>query len=574
MKKINQPISIPYGQDEEEVDEFVHDCPLNKICISNECSSTQKLCCFECVQFYHQNHPDKIHDYLFAYKQLKRSIKDKRSNLGKKIDNVKELSKKLQKQRDYMLKKIQSSFQKIDTYCSNLITIEANSLQQKFESVFEMDTFNFLRDLTQSTKDFQQDQQLQIIENANKIFSKFESETQPYLQFKGKNENQFNEDIQSHIYNMKGYLFDLNKKNRRFSNKIYKLSKEIAQTHLINFRTCNINSNKIEKYETPINQMIVLNRNILLLSMRVDVERQFIQFINYSDQQNQYEQINELIIQHEKVVDLRSRSTFLVVSEFKISKIRYSAEQMYIIKQIHFTEKILSVEFISETNSILVITKDSSINNQNVKLQFFRTNDFTLYKRYTMDNSSKTIITACSFQTNTLVTANQRHLKIYQLISGRFNKFYVVGDTINDNIIDLKFQKQQQLENKDELIVSNVQGLVTKISFPKITKKIINKKNSNEKIFFCIYEELKLFTDKRYIQFNIKPCNTQVKVLKIKKNLKKDSKTEKIDQMFELDEEYTCHSSYNILGSPSSYNLFIGTSKGSFFHFNYSNALN
>ncbi|KAL4473585.1 hypothetical protein ABPG74_022449 [Tetrahymena malaccensis] len=571
MKKINQPIQIPFDQDVQEIDEFVHDCPLNKICISNECSNVQKLCCFECVQYYHPNHPDKIHDYLFAYKQLKRSIKDKKSNLNKKIENVKELSKRLQKQRDYMLKKIQSSFQKIDTYCSNLITIEASSLQQKFDSVFEMNTFNLLKDLTQSSKEIQQDKQLQIIENANKIFYQFESETHPYLQFKGKKENQFNEDMQSHIYNMKGYLFDLNKKNRRFANKIYQLSKDITQTHLINFKTCNINSNKIEKYETPINQMVVLNRNILLLSMRVDVERQYIQFIDYSDQQNQYEQINEFIVQHDKVVDLRSRSTFLVVSDFKISKVRYSANQIYFIKQIYFTEQILTVEFISETNSILVISKDSSINNQNIKLQFYRASDFSLYKRYSMDDSSKTIITACSFQTNTLVTANQRHLKIYDLISGRFNKFYVIGDTINDNIIDLKFQKQQQTECKDELIVSNVQGLVTKIMFPKINKKMIIKKNSNEKVFFCIYEELKLFTDKRYIQFIVKPGNTQVKISKMKKNLKKDSKTEKVDQMFELDEEYTCHSSYNILGSPSSYNLFIGTSKGSFFHFNYSN---
>ncbi|EAR92503.2 hypothetical protein TTHERM_00087000 (macronuclear) [Tetrahymena thermophila SB210] len=571
MNKISQPIQIPFNQFEEEIDELVHDCPFNKICISNQCSNTQKLCCIECVQFYHPSHTDKIHDYVQALKHLKQSIKYKNSNLVKKINYVKNLSKNLQKQRDHMLKKIQNSFQKIDTYCSNLVTIEANSLQQKFESVYEMSTFNLLKDLTQSAKEVQLDQQLQIIQNANKIFSKFESEYQPYLQFKSRKENEFNENVQLHIENMKTYLLDLNQKNSRFTNKIYKLSKEITQTHLINFRTCNINSNKIEKYETPISQMVVLNKNILLLSMRVDVERQFIQFIDYSDQQNQYEQINELTIQHEKIVDLKSRQTFLVVSDSKISKIRYSAQQIYTIKQIFFIEKILLVEFIPETNSILVITKDFSINNQNIKLQFYRASDFSLYKRYTMDDSSKTIITACSFQTNTLVTANQRHLKIYQLISGRFNKFYVVGDTINDNIIDLKFQKQQQLENKDELIVSNIQGLVTKISFPKINKKIVNTKSPNEKVFFCIFEELKLFTDKRYIQFIIKPGNTQVKVLKIKKNLKKNSKTEKIDQVFELDEEYTCHSSYNILGSPSSYNLFIGTSKGSFFHFNYSN---
>lgn len=156
---------------------------------------------------------------------------------------------------------------------------------------------------------------------------------------------------------------------------------------------------------------------------------------------------------------------------------------------------------------------------------------------------------------------------------------FVVGIVLNDDIVEIKFVKKSGNVKRESLIVSNMQGMVTRIKFSqsgKMTKKVLIHSQPSESVFFSFIEELRLFIDPRVVEIEVKKNLTTVKNRSLRRRSNSDSGGKRGRGInppvltIQIGEEYSSHVCYNASNSKvPSITLFIGTVNGKIYMINY-----
>lgn len=208
-------------------------------------------------------------------------------------------------------------------------------------------------------------------------------------------------------------------------------------------------------------------------------------------------------------------------------------------------------------------------------------NSLELVKRFRILCRSNSFIICCSANLNLLVIGDKRTVsvryfnysscfltyyflhQIYNLFDGEFIKFFVIGENVNDGIVDMRFMPMPGFSTEDNLIISSMSGMVTSIRFTdkQMLRKVLIE-TSKEKLFFCLVEDMKLFYEPRMLVIRVKKDLTMISNVD-PKNLKKLNKVEKDTVSFKS--EYSCHCIFANCCDSSSYTVIVGTRGGKVF---------
>jgi hypothetical protein len=104
---------------------------------------------------------------------------------------------------------------------------------------------------------------------------------------------------------------------------------------------------------------------------------------------------------------------------------------------------------------LFVCTKDT-FSEIHHRVNLYDITTLTLIKRYSILIGSQRFLLACSSVLNIYAIADKRNLSFYNLIDGGFIRYFIIGNMLHDDIVDISFRKKTGNSMKEVLIVSNM----------------------------------------------------------------------------------------------------------------------